>query len=190
MPGAARLIRHLNKNNIPFALATSSSLEMATIKMTNHLELFGLFDHKVMGSSDPEVINGKPAPDIFLVAARRFPDNPKPEQVRKHVECGPYSATTKSWICCRSQIVPNFNHHSFFTIFQCLVFEDAPNGVRAATLAGMQSVMVPDPQVAEELRTEATLVLNSLLEFKPELFGLPPFDDSPVNSESDDSADK
>lgn len=70
------------------------------------------------------------------------------------------------------------------------MFEDAPNGVRAARLAGMQCVMVPDPQMAPELRTEATLVLNSLLEFKPEQFGLPPFDDGVPNSESDDSADK
>lgn len=58
------------------------------------------------------------------------------------------------------------------------MFEDAPNGVRAATLAGMQSVMVPDPHVAEDLRTEATIVLGSLLEFRPEAFGLPPFSDN------------
>lgn len=61
--------------------------------------------------------------------------------------------------------------------------------MRAAKLANMQCVMVPDPQITPELRSEATLVLNSLLEFKPEEFGLPPFDDAP-NGESDDSADK
>ena len=58
-----------------------------------------------------------------------------------------------------------------------MVFEDAPNGVRAAALAEMQSVMVPDKMVASELRQEATIVLDSLLDFKPELFGLPPFTD-------------
>lgn len=57
----------------------------------------------------------------------------------------------------------------------CLVFEDAPNGCRAAKLAGMQVVMVPDPNVSEKEREDATLVLQSLLNFKPEEFGLPPF---------------
>lgn len=139
LPGAERLLRHLHKHKVPIALATSSSKAMYDLKTTRHLELFDLFDHKVYGSSDEEVKNGKPSPDIFLVCARRFGNPPKPED--------------------------------------CLVFEDAPNGVQAACAAGMQSVMVPEDYVPENLRTKATIVLNSLEEFKPELFGLPPFDD-------------
>lgn len=136
--GAERLLRHLHHHKIPIALATSSSQEMAELKMTSHAELFKLFNHNVYGSTDPDVITGKPAPDIFLVAAKRFVDRPKGKA--------------------------------------CLVFEDAPNGVRAATLAGgMQTVMVPENFVAEELRQEATVVLNSLEDFQPEMFGLPPF---------------
>lgn len=81
MDGAEHLLRHLHRHDIPIALATSSGKEMAEQKMSGHRRLFSLFHHFVMGSTDFEVKQGKPAPDIFLVAARRFPDKPKPENV-------------------------------------------------------------------------------------------------------------
>lgn len=137
MQGAERLVRHLHQHKIPIALATSSGADSVEVKTKNHRELFELFGHKVMGSSDPEVKEGKPAPDIFLVAAARFADCPQPDQ--------------------------------------CLVFEDAPNGVTAAIAAGMQAVMVPDPNIEEEQRKHATVVLQSLEDFRPEQFGLPAF---------------
>lgn len=138
LPGVEKLLHHLKAHNIPFALATSSSKEMYDLKTVKHTKFFELFDHKVYGSSDDEVLHGKPAPDIFIVAARRFRDQPSPGK--------------------------------------CLVFEDAPNGVRAAVAAGCQVVMVPEDYVTQEMRDEATHVVNSLEDFKPELFGLPAYD--------------
>ncbi|XP_076246812.1 pseudouridine-5'-phosphatase isoform X2 [Calliopsis andreniformis] len=138
MPGAERLLRHLKKNNVPIALATSSSKENFELKTQRWTEVFNLFHHKVLGGTDSEVVHGKPAPDIFLVAAKRFPDNPDPSK--------------------------------------CLVFEDAPNGVKAALNAGMQVVMVPDSRLPKHYIENPTLIINSLDEFRPEMFGLPPYD--------------
>ncbi|CAK9193449.1 unnamed protein product [Sphagnum troendelagicum] len=63
-----------------------------------------------------------------------------------------------------------------------LVFEDAPSGVAAARTAGMQVVMVPDPNLDPSLCQEADEVLSSLLEFDPCSWGLPPF--APISSSS------
>ncbi|KAK9689905.1 hypothetical protein RND81_09G089800 [Saponaria officinalis] len=59
----------------------------------------------------------------------------------------------------------------------CLVIEeDSLVGVKAGKAAGMKVVVVPSDTEADAA-TVADLSLDSLLEFQPELWGLPPFDD-------------
>ncbi|KAL6784428.1 hypothetical protein ACKKBF_B01750 [Auxenochlorella protothecoides x Auxenochlorella symbiontica] len=58
----------------------------------------------------------------------------------------------------------------------CLVFEDAPAGIQAASAAGMSSIMVPHPSLPRELCVGADQCLTSLTHFVPEEWGLPPYD--------------
>jgi pseudouridine-5'-monophosphatase len=135
MAGAEQLTRHFYRHRIPQAIATSSDRRNFELKISRHGNWFCIFDCHVKGD-DPEVKQGKPAPDIFLVAARRMKSRPE----------------------------------------NCLVFEDAPSGLRAARAAGMSVVAIPDPNMDWQAYPEAHQILSSLEEFDPAYWGLPPFD--------------
>ncbi|XP_076910474.1 (DL)-glycerol-3-phosphatase 2-like [Bidens hawaiensis] len=140
MPGASRLIKHLHASGVPICVATGTHKRHFALKTQRHGEIFSLMHHIVMGD-DPEVKQGKPSPDIFLAAARRFEGEPV--------------------------------HPS-----KILVFEDAPSGVLAAKNAAMSVVMVPDPRLDSSFHETADKVLNSLLDFDPAEWSLPPFTDA------------
>ncbi|KAL4220368.1 Pseudouridine-5'-phosphatase [Mactra antiquata] len=58
-----------------------------------------------------------------------------------------------------------------------LVFEDAMNGVEASHAAGMPCVWIPPAEQDKSiLEGKTELILNTLEEFIPEMFGLPPYD--------------
>ncbi|XP_041007124.1 bifunctional riboflavin kinase/FMN phosphatase-like [Juglans microcarpa x Juglans regia] len=133
LPGANRLIKHLHKHGVPFALASNSLREYIDAKISHHRgwkEYFSV----ILGSD--QVQDGKPSPYLFEEAAKRM---------------GVDAA-------------------------HCLVIEDSLVGVRAANAAKMKVVAVP-PHAEAGCSSLADSVLHSLLEFQPELWGLPPFED-------------
>jgi len=77
MPGVLKLIQYFHEKGIPQAIATSSGREGFELKSQDQRETFNtLFQHILTASTDPEVKEGKPHPDTFLVAARRFKNPP------------------------------------------------------------------------------------------------------------------
>jgi pseudouridine-5'-monophosphatase len=68
MPGAIRLIDGLHARDIPLAIGTSSSRELCQLKLA--AQPFGARFHTITCSDDPGITSAKPAPDIFLAAAR------------------------------------------------------------------------------------------------------------------------
>jgi pseudouridine-5'-monophosphatase len=70
MVGAEAFVRQLRAEGVPMAVATSSDRDFYAMKVRPH-PWFELFDAVVCGD-DPRVSAKKPAPDIFLVAAREL----------------------------------------------------------------------------------------------------------------------
>ncbi|XP_024537122.1 bifunctional riboflavin kinase/FMN phosphatase isoform X1 [Selaginella moellendorffii] len=67
---------------------------------------------------------------------------------------------------------------------RCLVIEDSPTGITAGKAAGMKVVAVPSlpSKASRHLYASADHIISSLLDFKPELWGLPPFQDWIANA--------
>jgi len=141
LPGALRLLRHLEGAGTLLGLATSSGRRGALQKMSGK-GLAPLFRHVVCGD---DVAHAKPAPDVYLRCAELLGVAPA----------------------------------------DCLVLEDAPSGVRAAAAAGMRCVVVPSvrrresyPETDPGASAGPVQTLTSLLDFRPEEYGLPPFTDT------------
>jgi HAD superfamily hydrolase (TIGR01509 family) len=76
LPGTVELIQHFAAHNIPQAIASSSSRHHFEMKTSNHQQWLKLLETTTLGD-DPEISQGKPAPDIFLLAAKRLNANPE-----------------------------------------------------------------------------------------------------------------
>jgi len=71
--GLAELLSFLDEHLVPIAIATSSDREYATLSL-RQAGLEGRFSEMVTGD---QVVNGKPAPDIYLESARRLGVSPQ-----------------------------------------------------------------------------------------------------------------
>lgn len=102
--GLEEFLDRLKASGTPFTIATSSSPYSVDFYFEN-LELGRWFERERILCQD-RIVRGKPAPDIYVAAAKEL------------------------------SIAPA----------DCLVFEDANNGIRAANRAGIGSVIVIDPE--------------------------------------------
>jgi HAD superfamily hydrolase (TIGR01509 family) len=120
LPGVRERLEEARGLRLPVAVASSSTRGWVEGWLARHA--VAPLVQVVCGRED--VARVKPAPDLFLLAARRLSLPPA----------------------------------------SCLVFEDSPNGVRAARAAGMRCVAVPNAVTRTLASPEPDLRLSSLAE--------------------------
>jgi HAD superfamily hydrolase (TIGR01509 family) len=119
-PGLVPLLEALRTLGVPLAVATSTHNPRASRKLEDG-GIRSFFEHVVTGD---QVTHGKPAPDIYLLAAQRLGVAPA----------------------------------------DALALEDSPNGARAATSAGIATLLVPDLALPDEaIRSLVTAILPDLV---------------------------
>lgn len=148
-PHLIETLEWLKANGYHCCIATSSAREVAE----RYLAATGTgryFDRVVSGNLLP---HGKPAPDIYLLAAEEMA-----EQRSSHA--GPDPAANKAF-------PPAYSGSSTDIMSSpadcCVVVEDSYNGVRAGHAAGMVTVMIPDEiPPDDEMRRTADVILHDL----------------------------
>lgn len=161
LPGAERIVKHLAEHGVPICVATGSKRRNFEIKSGPNTSLFSPFGTRIVCGDDERLKRGKPHPDVFLLAARE----------------GLQSDVFKTGI---RELGEEHDGTLAGREGEVLVFEDAMPGVQAAKRAGMKVVWVPDPNLKAVLEESsgdlgATQTINSLLDWNPEQWGLPPF---------------
>jgi beta-phosphoglucomutase family hydrolase len=117
LPGALKLLKALDEHGVKMAIASSTPIENIRL-IVGSLGIEKCFQAVITGH---DVTEGKPSPQVFLLAAQRLGVEPK----------------------------------------NCIVFEDAVAGVKAAKSAGMYCVAVANTHPREKL-TEADLIVDTL----------------------------
>ena len=99
-PGAVEILTYLKDKNIPRAVATASDLE----RTTRYLKQFGLYKYFDKIVCAPMVEHGKPAPDIFLLAAERIGCTPETCYVFEDSENGIHAGKVAG---CTAIMIPD-----------------------------------------------------------------------------------
>jgi HAD superfamily hydrolase (TIGR01509 family) len=128
MEGAGELLEELHARGVRRALATSGERRYVNV-VVKELHLERAFDVRAVAE---DVAHGKPAPDVYLLAARHLSVPPS----------------------------------------ECLVLEDAPNGIKAAKAAGMSCVAVPNAFTRALDLSSADACLPSLTAVRDDLDAL------------------
>lgn len=100
MPGAEALVRRCHRLELPMALATSSSRAAVALKAAPHPWL-ALIEVRVHGD-DPELGAGKPAPDVYRLAAARLGVDPAACWAYEDSAAGAWSAAAAG---CRVHVL-------------------------------------------------------------------------------------
>lgn len=101
MPGAAALVRRCRERHIPMALVTSSSRAAVALKEAPHPWLAAI-ELRIHGD-DPALAAGKPAPDPYLLAARRLELPPRACWAFEDSPAGARAAATAG---CQVHVLP------------------------------------------------------------------------------------
>lgn len=108
MPGVFELLETIKQHGLPMVVASSSPKKQIA-RVLEALNITHYFSHQVSAEG---LVNGKPHPAVFLLAAEKLGLTPE----------------------------------------QCIVIEDAINGMVAAKAAEMKVIVMPDPEQRSDRR--------------------------------------
>jgi len=194
MPGAVRLLEHLERLGVPVAVATSTPRASFERKLEGKPELRRLLTRAGGGGSvacGDEVARGKPAPDVFELAVARLLRHAAASSPRGAAAAGAAAETAARGAAAAdvddaADDDDDDGGRSFLPAARealkqgrVAIFEDAPAGAEGALAAGARVVLVPSMRDPSAYPCASLLAADvpSLLAFDPRCLGLAPFDD-------------
>ncbi|GAV77899.1 LOW QUALITY PROTEIN: Flavokinase domain-containing protein/HAD_2 domain-containing protein, partial [Cephalotus follicularis] len=153
LPGANRLIKHLSGHGVPMAVASNSPRVGIESKISYHQDVDLHSSCMRLYGLIFTFIGWKESFSVIIGGDEVQMGKPSPEiflEAAKRLNVEPSS---------------------------CLPIEDSVPGVMGGKAAEMEVVVVPSLLNATHLYTSADEMINSLLDLRPEKWGLPPFQD-------------